>query len=33
MNGSQGSTLGEGFANEIASFGFDYGGNSIVKRA
>ena len=22
--------LSEGFANEVASFGFDYGGNSVV---
>ena len=33
MNGSHGTTLGEGFANGVASFGFNYGGNSVVKRA
>ena len=33
MNGSQGTKLGEGFANELSSFGFNYGGNSVVKRA
>ena len=32
MNGSYGTTLGEGFANEVASFGFNYGGNFVVKR-
>ena len=32
MNGSKDTTLGEGFANEVASFGFNYGGNSVVKR-
>ena len=26
-------TLGEGFANGVASFGFNYGGNSVVKHA
>ena len=33
MNGSQGTTLGEGFTNGVSRFGFNYGGNSIVKRA
>ena len=33
MNGSLGTTLGEGFSNEVASFGFNYGGKSVVKRA
>ena len=32
MNGSYGTTLGEGFANGAASFGFNYGGNYVVKR-
>ena len=33
MNGSQGTTLGEGFENGVASFGFNHGGNSVVKLA
>ena len=31
MNRSQGTTLGEGFENGVVSFGFNHGGNSIVK--
>jgi len=30
--GSEGTTLGEGFANWVASFGFNHGGNFVVKR-
>ena len=33
MNGSKGKKLGEGFANGVASFGFNHGGNSIIKCA
>ena len=33
MNGSQGTTLGEGFANGVARFVFIHGGNFVVKRA
>ena len=31
MNGSYGTTLGEGFSNGFARFGFNYGGNFVVK--
>ena len=33
MYGSKGTTLGEGFANGFASFGFNHGGKSLVKCA
>ena len=32
MNASEGTTLGVGFANWVASFSFNHGGNSVVKR-